>query len=110
MQLSAVKAVILSSLMVTGAVLGSGCTGAENPDAANLGPAGTTKPSETRTPATVGSLLPLEERARRAGVSLAQAEAWERSGVHIANSGSVYSEDCPIGGKVKIPTGVVVRC
>jgi hypothetical protein len=65
---------------------------------------------KTQTTAREYFELSLEERARRAGVSLAQAQAWEKSGVHIANNGSVYSEDCPVGGKVRVPGGVSIGC
>lgn len=63
-----------------------------------------------RTGLQNGELLPLEERAKRAGVSLALAEAWEKSGVHIANNGSVYAEECGAARRVSRPAGKAIYC
>ncbi len=57
-----------------------------------------------------GQALTLSDRAAKAGVSVALAKAWEIEGVHIADNGSVYSDTCPVSRKVRIPSGVSIRC
>lgn len=52
----------------------------------------------------------LAEKAGKAGIPVALAEAWEREGVHIADNGSVYSDTCPVSRKVHLPAGVTIRC
>lgn len=52
----------------------------------------------------------LADKAAKAGVPVALAEAWEREGVHIADNGSVYSDTCPASRKLHIPPGVTIRC
>jgi len=52
----------------------------------------------------------LQERADMIGVSLALAESWERAGIHIADNGTVYSQECPPSGVAQIPAGINILC
>lgn len=54
--------------------------------------------------------LTLSDKAAKAGVPVALAEVWELEGVHIADNGSVYSTTCPVSRKVRIPSGISIRC
>ena len=62
--------------------------------------------------ATINSdqALTLSDKAAKAGVTVALAKAWELEGVHIADNGSVYSTTCPVSRKVRIPSGISIRC
>lgn len=57
-----------------------------------------------------GVLLPLSERAARAGISRTVAEAWEGRGVFISNTGFVWAETCTAARGVVLPPGVRVAC